>query len=482
MKVLIKNTVFLLLLSLCLTGATRPGSAAEQPVPEDAAACLECHSQRGAHVTFQNNESVEAYVDAAAFKRSVHAALGCSACHEEFSKDNHPKRSFRSREQYAIKSAQICRQCHPDDQLKAVPIHASLLKQGDGATACTVCHSAHTVSPTMVKGGTLSAEKQYCLGCHSHDLTMVLRNGAKKSVKVDAHALDGSVHAGLSCFDCHFGFSTTEHPKRTFRNARDFSLANSESCRRCHFDKYTKTLESIHYAVLSTGNTNAPVCTDCHGAHAVRDARADRTASAQRCGTCHSDVYKVYATSVHGKALVEEHNTDVPICSDCHTAHSIQVPTSAGYREQVPEMCGKCHANGEVMNKYGLSTGVVNSYLQDFHGVTLKLYRQQGGGAPGASKKSIATCVDCHGIHDITTTTGPTSNLVKERLKKRCAKCHPGATEEFPDAWLSHYKPSLKNAPLVFAINLMYKILIPFMIVGLVLQILLHVWRYAVSR
>jgi hypothetical protein len=65
---------------------------------------------------------------------------------------------------------------------------------------------------------------------------------------------------------------------------------------------------------------------------------------------------------------------------------------------------------------------------------------------------------------------------------KRCQKCHPGATEEFPNAWLSHYEPSLSNAPLVFLINLTYKIFIPFMLIGLILQILLHIWRYAVNR
>lgn len=64
----------------------------------------------------------------------------------------------------------------------------------------------------------------------------------------------------------------------------------------------------------------------------------------------------------------------------------------------------------------------------------------------------------------------------------RCQKCHPGASDEFPDAWLSHYEPSMANAPLVYLINLTYKIFIPFMLIGLILQILLHVWRYAVNR
>jgi hypothetical protein len=64
----------------------------------------------------------------------------------------------------------------------------------------------------------------------------------------------------------------------------------------------------------------------------------------------------------------------------------------------------------------------------------------------------------------------------------RCRKCHADATENFPDAWLSHYQPSFKRAPLVFAVTFLYKLFIPVIVIGLILQILLHIWRYAVNR
>jgi len=152
------------------------------------------------------------------------------------------------------------------------------------------------------------------------------------------------------------------------------------------------------------------------------------------------------------------------------------------YRDKVPEMCGKCHANKALMKKYGLYSGVVNSYLEDFHGVTLKLYRQQADTRSVTSRRPMATCVDCHGVHNITKATGIGTNLVKTRLVKQCQQCHAGAREEFPDAWLSHYEPSLTNAPLVFLIKFMYKIFIPFMLIGLGLQILYHVWRYLMYK
>jgi hypothetical protein len=109
--------------------------------------------------------------------------------------------------------------------------------------------------------------------------------------------------------------------------------------------------------------------------------------------------------------------------------------------------------------------------------VTFKYYSK-------ANKDShkIATCVDCHGIHDIKSTRGSNRKEIKQRVLARCQKCHPKANIAFPDAWVSHWVPSLERAPVVYFINLFYKILIPMMILGLALQVLLHLWRYAIRR
>jgi len=129
------------------------------------------------------------------------------------------------------------------------------------------------------------------------------------------------------------------------------------------------------------------------------------------------------------------------------------------------------------MQKYGLSTRVVDTYLQDFHGITMKFYKQFG-----TTEKQIAVCIDCHGVHDITSVKGANAAIIKANLVKRCQKCHPGATSSFPDSWISHYEPNFKKSTLVFVIDWGYRIFIPFMIIGLLLQILLHMWRYSVNR
>jgi len=475
------NIVILLMFLSCFFYGFGGQTTGAQSLPDEAQSCLECHNSHGLKVSFQNNESKEAFVNSDAFKTSVHASFGCTGCHPEFSKDNHPERIFSSKEQYASKSAMVCRQCHTDTMLKAKPVHAILLSEEIKEVVCTDCHGAHTI--TSVAGGqSVASEKQFCLGCHRHNIALLMRNSETVSLKVDFQALNTSVHAKLSCFDCHFGFSSSDHPKRSFKSVREFSIANANACRRCHFDKYTKTLDSVHYSKLSQGNLNAPVCTDCHSSHAVTHAKAGKVKVAHMCEKCHASIYSSYASSVHGKALLTEQNEDVPVCVDCHSVHSIQDTRTLSYREKVPDTCGRCHSNKALMKKYGLNSEVVNSYLEDFHGVTLKLYRQQAGASSTTERRSIATCVDCHGVHNITTTKGANKNLLKARLAKQCQQCHEGATERFPDAWLSHYEPTLANAPLVFSIKLMYKYFIPFMLIGLVLQILLHVWRYIMYR
>jgi hypothetical protein len=66
-------------------------------------------------------------------------------------------------------------------------------------------------------------------------------------------------------------------------------------------------------------NQEAAVCTDCHGAHDVRAIdEAQRASIPHTCERCHSAIYGAYRESVHGAALIDEGNPDVPTCIDCH--------------------------------------------------------------------------------------------------------------------------------------------------------------------
>jgi hypothetical protein len=186
-------------------------------------------------------------------------------------------------------------------------------------------------------------------------------------------------------------------------------------------------------------------------------------------------VSAAYSRSVHGRAL--DGNEDVPVCTDCHRSHDIADPRTEAWRLATPELCGRCHTDPRRMEKYGLSTNVVKTYLADFHGMSASL-RKSGGG----DGKLTALCTDCHGIHDIASVKDPDSPAMRANLTRTCGKCHEGASETFPAAWLSHYEPSWSKAPLVYAVKVFYAGFIPFVIGGLVLQILLHLWRAVVNR
>jgi predicted CXXCH cytochrome family protein len=251
----------------------------------------------------------------------------------------------------------------------------------------------------------------------------------------------------------------------------------SENCQRCHFSDYRRTLDSVHADAVRRGDITAPVCVDCHGGHDIQRASVPRTRIADTCARCHEGVAKRYATSVHGRDVARD-ITDVPTCVDCHRTHDIGGPHQAGWKTSTPEICGRCHSDPERMKKYGLSTAVLKTYASDFHGKTAALHKGSGGD----EQSFVALCTDCHGVHDIVRARDGNSQVIQANLANTCRKCHPNASNTFPQAWLSHYEPSWKHAPGVYAVKVAYAVFIPFIIGGLVLQMLLHLWRMAVNR
>ncbi len=117
------------------------------------------------------------------------------------------------------------------------------------------------------------------------------------------------------------------------------------------------------------------------------------------------------------------------------------------------------------MDKYGISTNVLNTYVADFHGTTVTLFEKQSPDAP--TNKPV--CYDCHGIHDISRVDDPQTGIeMQQNLLVRCKVCHPDATSNFPSAWMSHYIPSPQHYSLVYYVNLFYKFFIPLVLGGMV--------------
>lgn len=337
----------------------------------------------------------------------------------------------------------------------------------------------------LVGSAALAAESpdlETCEGCHQSDpdARMEFPDGSSLSVFVDAEHLRASVHAERSdCTECHRDTSGYPHRSLPYATATDYRRAQAETCNRCHSEHADQMADSIHAKAFALGTTNAPTCMDCHGAHAVAPPSRSRAAIADLCGQCHESQAREFGRSVHARAL-QEGNTDVPVCTDCHGAHAIEDTRAQGWHAGSYTVCARCHGDAGMMAKYNLSENILTTYLDDFHGSSNHLYTQVGY----LPQRPVATCADCHGYHGVQSlrdAKGEGAAAVRKAAEQMCQKCHEGAPDGFSDAWLAHQVPSVGSAPLVWGITWGYRILIPLMILGLVLHILLHLWRLPVK-
>lgn len=333
-------------------------------------------------------------------------------------------------------------------------------------------------------------DNDFCLACHQEKGIDKTFGDESLPVTINPTEFGFSVHSeeSIGCVDCHTDISDYPHPNVKAKNTRDFTLGFLETCKECHEEQYTQTHDSVHQVAFDEGNKNAAVCMDCHNPHTQKrltgKTSGELTSSARlaipaTCAQCHTDVYDTYKTSVHGNALTEENNTDVPTCIDCHGVHNIQSPETVAFRNSTPFLCAKCHTDEAIMSKYGISTNVLNSYVSDFHGTTVKLFEEQFPGQP--TNKPV--CTDCHGIHDISKVDNPETGIaIKENLLVKCQRCHPDAAANFPAAWLSHYEPSPEHYPIVYYVNLFYKFFIPAVLGGMIFFVMTDIYRRIVNR
>ncbi len=337
------------------------------------------------------------------------------------------------------------------------------------ALILTFAPTQATQSPTNLLPQT--ADNEACFACHATPgMQTKLPSGEVLYLTIDRDTFQASVHGerGYACIQCHTDISGYPHPAIEAATRRDFTLDLYTVCADCHQDKYNKTLDSVHQQALAGGNKNAAVCTDCHGAHDTQPPGEPRSAIPKTCDRCHSQIYDLYKNSVHGSALLEDGNPDVPTCTDCHGVHDVEGPSNSPFRLFSPQICAKCHADAQLMDKYGISTDVFNTYVSDFHGTTVVLFEKL---APD-QQTNKPVCIDCHGVHDMQQVDAPESTVMKENLLATCRKCHPDASANFPSSWLSHYVPSPTRDRMVYYVGLFYKILIPTVVGGMLIFVI----------
>lgn len=528
-------TVCLTLVVVGIALSSRPVSAAQAP-PDSA--CRLCHIGNEETMQLPSGETLSVGVDPAILSSSVHGThagdeVYCTDCHVGRQRYQYPHQPNPAEtiEAFEAEIAENCEQCHVSIELHN-PGHLGA-DEDAAVPTCVDCHGGHDVAqvgaiyadpvafcqtchtdyahPQVAESHAELAQNlgpdQDCQTCHNDEpvypadaecktchalLTSerVLPSGETIDLHVDLEVLRNSVHGvhqveelgynPLLCTDCHtdisrYGFP---HPELTAEDARTLSLEMDQTCQTCHAEIYEEQLDSVHGRAQEEGVDVAATCTDCHGSHDIQVPDEPRERISHTCGQCHSTIYEEYAQSVHGAALLGEQNPDVAVCTDCHGVHSIEDPTTPIFRVQSPTLCAGCHADEEMMSKYGISTDVFDTYVADFHGTTVQLFEKQSP----EHETNKAVCYDCHGVHNILAANDENSQVIRENLLETCRQCHPDANANFPDSWTSHFRPSLENNPIVFLVDWFYRLLIPAVIGGFALFIGSDVYHIVRTR
>ena len=508
-----------------------------QPATPPDAACKLCHADSTETMTLPSGDVIHAGIDLGVLDASVHGASAaapvyCTDCHGPRQRYQYPHEQTPAQDlaQFQAEVAENCEQCHVSAEIHN-PGHLQAA-EGSAVPNCVDCHGGHDTAPVAAMQADpvgmcqqchqefddpqladVHAEVvanfgvgQSCETCHAsepqsedakcqtcHSLLtrqLTLPSGDTVDLHVNPEDIVNSMHGErvnqgvqyttLRCTDCHqdqgqWGFP---HQPIDAETRRDLTISMQNVCQECHADIFERNADGVHAQHIVDGNLEAATCADCHGNHAIHDPDDPRERVSQTCGNCHSEINEQYSASVHGAALLGEDNPDVPVCTDCHGVHNIPDPTTAAFRLSSPQMCGRCHADVDLMNKYNISTDVFETYVADFHGTTVTLFDPQSP----EEETNKAVCYDCHGVHNILPANDENSHVIKANLLATCQQCHPDANANFPDSWTSHFKPSIEHNPLVYFVNLFYLIVIPATVGGFLLFISTDIFRRTRER
>lgn len=184
-----------------------------------------------------------------------------------------------------------------------------------------------------------------CLACHGESTA---KRANETPVFVDQKTFEQSTHSPMACVDCHTDLAKlAEYPHAD-------ALAKVR-CATCHDDISSKYHDSIHARARErAGLIVAPGCADCHGSHDIKAhtdtaSRVYRATIPATCTKCHAGIKPHYDAGIHAAAL-KQGNPRAPVCIDCHTAHAIQRADTETWRLSVTRECGTCHT--EVVDSF----------------------------------------------------------------------------------------------------------------------------------
>jgi cytochrome b subunit of formate dehydrogenase len=191
--------------------------------------------------------------------------------------------------------------------------------------------------------------------------------------------------------------------------------AGSDDCLVCHEEAGEAFSESIHGELGFT-------CADCHAdLDGLDEFPHDAPLEKVECGLCHTDVQEAYEESLHGYAL-ERGNPAAPNCGSCHGVHDIlpgEDPRSRTHASRRTAVCADCHGDAGLRTTDPLVTlpQTVGTFGESVHG------QAQNGKA--------ASCIHCHGVHDLRGPLDPDSRIHPFNVAATCGACHKEIRETF---------------------------------------------------
>jgi cytochrome b subunit of formate dehydrogenase len=391
-----------------VAGALVAGAQAEAPEKIGSEDCVTCHEESSHKTKIAEDLS-----------HSSHEGLECLDCHQHSGTVPHDVPAT------FVTGHDACATCHEEAAQQYKSHGREVVGSNTDLPKCSDCHGDHDILPSNVKHARTHPSNlpQTCGRCHANlDLIkkyeMLLKNPLDVyASSVHGKATTGGVYVAATCNDCH---STGGSAHRIL---------------------------SPNVADSSINHFNIPFT----------------------CGKCHKGVESDFWEGVHGK-LVKRGETDAPVCTNCHGEHGILSPSdprSPVARAHLAEQtCSPCHESAVLNEKYGIPTGRLTTFVDSYHGLKTK-----------AGDARVANCASCHGAHRILPSSDPTSTINAANLQTTCGECHPKISAKLAATSIHGVSGEGLRTPLADVIEKVYIVAIVVIIGLMVLHWLIDLGR-----
>lgn len=342
-----------------------------------------------------------------------------------------------------------------------------------------------------------------CLMCHSDESLTGLRKGKEISMYVNGSILKNSAHKDLDCISCHFDLSSTDYP-----HIEDLKDVN---CNECHAQHQESVANDIHSRLPGIPSRKKPVCKSCHETHNIKSLNSIsnkqkafcsgchkenvlagsyhlKSENNQICKECHEEHYyselhgsvhkNLYCSNCHShiasnvethieepeknisadcylchNQIASEHKESIhgisiasgigeaANCWSCHGSHGI-IPvnndSSVVRATNIKNVCASCHEDSLFSQKFSSTVKEpCKMYSTSVHGILVEV-----------GDTNSATCVSCHGIHNIKNRVQEGSKISSVNIPETCGECHNDITEEYKKSihWIA-VKKGVRNSP-----------------------------------